>query len=197
MPRGRGRPSGPTDYAPDSILTRTQAEVVYLRDECGLSWPDIARKRGVHRATVKNSYDLGKKKMEQGGGVAHGAVVPVPEGAPERPVDRADRLTADWKQAGGIERRVDEKALVGVIGTILDKMLFFTAQDDVALANMPPKDRIQAIGTLIDKWQLLRGEPTTIMRLQDIRKLDEVGAMLKDEMERRGLIIDVTPQEVV
>ena len=66
--------------------------------------------------------------------------------------------------------------------------------DDFAMAGASLKDLLIGAGIAIDKAQLLKGEPTAITKFQDIRKLDEVGKLLQAEMERRGLIVDVTPE---
>ncbi len=47
-----------------------------------------------------------------------------------------------------------------------------------------------AFGTIVDKSRLLKGEPTAIYRHEDIRKLDELGAALMKEMQRRGITVD-------
>ncbi len=66
--------------------------------------------------------------------------------------------------------------------------------DDFAMAGAPLQDLLVSAGIAIDKMQLLKGEPTTITRLEDIRKLDQVGKLLQAEMERRGLIVNMTPE---
>ena len=33
------------------------------------------------------------------------------------------------------------------------------------------------------------------MRVEDFRKLDEMAKVLHDEMERRGMLVDVTPEK--
>ncbi len=192
MPKLRGRPPGPVQFASGSTLTRTQADTVYLHDECGLGFAEIARRRNVCTATVMNSYKRGKGKMDA---PAVSGVAPAPEDAPELPVDKVERLTAEYVATGG--GQVTDKTMASRVGMILDKLLFFTAQDDKVLIEMTPKDKIGAIGTLIDKWQLLRGEPTQITRIEDIRQLDKVGQMLQAEMSRRGLIIEGTATEIV
>ena len=61
------------------------------------------------------------------------------------------------------------------------------------------KDLTGIASTLIDKRQLLKGEPTAITKFEDIRKLDEDAKALHDEMIRRGLVpgpvIDVAPEK--
>ena len=46
----------------------------------------------------------------------------------------------------------------------------------------------------IDKAQLLKGEPTAITKLQDMRKLDDLVEIFRKEAERRGKLVDVTPE---
>ena len=57
------------------------------------------------------------------------------------------------------------------------------------------KDLAAVAGMMVDKRQLLRGEPTQVIKIQDIRKLDEMAKALHEEMERRGMLIDVTPEK--
>ncbi len=52
-----------------------------------------------------------------------------------------------------------------------------------------------AAGILMDKCQLLRGEPTAIMRFQDMCKMDEILEAVAKELKRRGKMIDVTPEK--
>ena len=66
--------------------------------------------------------------------------------------------------------------------------------DDFSMSGASLRDLMVSAGIAIDKAQLLEGEPTTITRLEDIRKLDQVGKLLQAEMERRGLMVDVTPE---
>ncbi len=68
--------------------------------------------------------------------------------------------------------------------------------DDPTMGAAGVRDLAVSAGVLIDKARLLKGEPTAITRFQDIKRLDEVGKLLHDEMERRGLLIDVTPEKV-
>ena len=67
--------------------------------------------------------------------------------------------------------------------------------DDFALSGASARDLAVIAGITIDKRQLLKGEPTKIMTIENIKNLDEVGKLLQAEMERRGMIIDVTPNE--
>jgi len=49
-------------------------------------------------------------------------------------------------------------------------------------------------GVAVDKWQLLRGQPTQRTELNDRRQMNELLEMLFKEAKRRGIEIDVTPE---
>ncbi len=68
------------------------------------------------------------------------------------------------------------------------RCLFY--MDDFSMAGAGLKDLAISAGIMTDKARLLKGEPTTIYRHQDIRKLDELGAALMKEMKRRGITIE-------
>ena len=57
------------------------------------------------------------------------------------------------------------------------------------------KDLMAVHKSGVEVRQLLRGEPTQIVKIGDIRKLDEMAVALHAQMERRGLLVDVTPPE--
>jgi hypothetical protein len=49
-------------------------------------------------------------------------------------------------------------------------------------------------GVAVDKFQLLRGQPTQRMEIGDRRQLNEVLGLIVKEAKRRGIEIDVTPE---
>jgi len=49
-------------------------------------------------------------------------------------------------------------------------------------------------GIAVDKWQLLRGQPTSRMEIGDRRQMNELLELLVKEAKRRGVEIDVTPE---
>ena len=68
--------------------------------------------------------------------------------------------------------------------------------NDPQILNRASARELASIAALAaEKRQLLRGEPTQVIRIQDIRKLDEMAKALHEEMERRGMLIDVTPEK--
>ena len=48
---------------------------------------------------------------------------------------------------------------------------------------------------MIDKSRLLKDQATHVIKIQDVRKLDEMAELLHAEMERRGMLVDVTPEK--
>lgn len=58
------------------------------------------------------------------------------------------------------------------------------------------RDVAVMIGVLTEKRQLLNGEPTQIMTYQERENLDKLGPELLKEMTRRGMVVDVSFQEV-
>ena len=61
---------------------------------------------------------------------------------------------------------------------------------DIRVASL--RDRATVIGILVDKRQILKGEPNSIVSFQQRRKLNELMPALIEEAARRKLI-DVTP----
>ncbi len=86
----------------------------------------------------------------------------------------------------------------GQIATMLtDKAtLALSYIDDYTLAQSSAKDCAIIVGILLVKRQLLRGEPTQIISVEERQGLDELAKAIMGESERRGLLIDLEPSEV-
>ena len=67
------------------------------------------------------------------------------------------------------------------------RVLALTFLDGEVLQKETGRGLAQIIATLTDKIQLLRGEPTTISRVEDVRKMDDILKVLQDEIEKRGI----------
>lgn len=189
MTKNRGRPVNPE-------LTEKQTAAVYMREVRRMTWESIGnRLGGVARGTAMNTYKKAKRKLA-GKSASLPTIAEIKEAAEaEGPFGgSSEALVAKYFDAGGESRLVDDNSIGRALSLIIDKLLFFTANDDMGMASASMKEKVLALGILIDKRQLLRGEPTAIMRVQDIRKLDEVGKLLQAEMERRGMMVDVTPE---
>ena len=87
--------------------------------------------------------------------------------------------------------RLDDVELLAVIDDRLERVLDYL--DDHALSKMDGRNLMVAAGILIDKRQILKGEPTAITKIEDMRKLDEFLAQAVEELARRGEVIDITP----
>lgn len=64
--------------------------------------------------------------------------------------------------------------------------------DDQDIRAASLRDRATVIGILVDKRQILKGEPNSIVSFQQREKLNELMPALLEEAARRGMI-DVTP----
>ena len=62
--------------------------------------------------------------------------------------------------------------------------------DSTTVASMSPRDLNSMISMLTEKRNLLRGEPTAIVRNDQRGSLEKVGALLLAEMARRGIAIE-------
>ena len=90
--------------------------------------------------------------------------------------------------------KLDDKELLALVDDALARAFQFL--DDFALGQATARDVAVTIGVLTDKRRLLREEPTSIMKHQDMRKLDEFLEEVSKELKRRGdgpEVIDVTP----
>jgi len=68
--------------------------------------------------------------------------------------------------------------------------------DDFSMSQMSAKDAAIVVGILLEKRQLLRGEPTQIISVEERAGLDELSKAILKETERRGLTIDMEPTDV-
>ncbi len=64
-------------------------------------------------------------------------------------------------------------------------------QEDIDKAGL--RDKAVAAAIFIEKRQLLSGEPTHLIGVQDRRELGEIMKLMMLEAKRRGLTIDVSP----
>lgn len=91
-------------------------------------------------------------------------------------------------------KRVTTDSLVELIEEKLPLLLKSINQKKVDDATL--RDIAVAFGVLAEKRQLLKGEPTQIMTYQERQNMNEIGPELLKEMERRGMVVDVSFQEV-
>ena len=106
------------------------------------------------------------------------------------------RRTRAMAQATTSElRKVKAKEFLDVLDDRAFKALGYL--DDFALANASAKDLAVIAGILLEKRQLLRGEPTAILSVDDRRSMNELVSVMSKEAARRNMIIDNDSGEVL
>ncbi len=201
------------------ILTERQAQIVQLREE-GLSLSAIADRLGTGKGSISSSLRAAKAKAAATGApkaFAQTCEVKKPE-ATARALDLATdpftSIEAAAKQCGfprttlqQFMKRVRTRyaPLNDAIREVKDRELArlcedrahrcLTYMDDFSMAGASVKDLAISAGVMIDKSRLLKDQATHVIKIQDIRKLDEMAKVLHEEMERRGMLVDVTPEK--
>ena len=164
-------------------LTELERRVVRLRDTKGMKWAEIGRQLGMDRRNAQKAHQRAHSKMAQ-----HG---PAPSQESQQELQKACE--------GALEKvrgKIDDKMLSTAAGEVAQTALWRMKNDSALWDRASLKELSTVCGQMIDKRQLLQGEPTQIIKIQDIRELDEMAKVLHDEMERRGLLVDVTPEKV-
>ena len=69
--------------------------------------------------------------------------------------------------------------------------------DDSTLAASSAKDLAIVIGIMLEKRQLLRGEPTQILSTEERMSLRDLMPELVREAKRRGLVIDLSAEDAI
>ena len=90
--------------------------------------------------------------------------------------------------------KLDDKELLALLDDGIARA--FEVLDNFALGEASARDVATIIGILTDKRQTLKGEPTAIVKIEDMRKLDDFLEEVSKELKRRGEageVIDVTP----
>ncbi len=111
--------------------------------------------------------------------------------------DTMERLAARCQgrplSARGSVKLTDPELVAAIDAQLVRVFEYF---DDHTLAQMSGRDLLVGAGILIDKRQLLRGEPTAITKFLDMRHMDEVMEMFRKEAARRErlAVVDVTPE---
>ncbi len=173
---------------PNDKLTDHQALALKIRDEDPtLGWTGLGHRMTeevgveISRSSARRALLGGEKKLRRlkTGGEA-----------------LETRLERGWSAYVESIQDVTDDDLSNTARLQAMKTLWYLANNPEVWTRSSGKDLTSMFGTLVDKSQLLRGEPTSITRLEDVKKLDELGAMLEAEMRRRGKIIDITPEAV-
>ena len=92
--------------------------------------------------------------------------------------------------------KVGDKELTEPLDNFLGQTSYFLVNSTEKMAAASLKDLMSVHKSGVEVRQLLRGEPTQIISIKEVRALDEQAKAIYAEMERRGLMVDVTPKEV-
>ncbi len=104
------------------------------------------------------------------------------------------RLQRRWVPVNDTIKTIRHKELLSLIEDRMLKSLDY--MDDVAFAQAPLRDLAMTFGILHDKRQLLLGQPTAILSVQERKDLDDLVPILMQEAQKRGITIDQSPNEV-
>lgn len=88
-------------------------------------------------------------------------------------------------------RKVKTSQLLDLTADRAQRILEGITQEDIDKAGL--RDKAVAAAIFIEKRQLLSGEPTHLIGVQDRRHLGDLTKALMLEAQRRGIIIDVSP----
>lgn len=88
-------------------------------------------------------------------------------------------------------REVKTSQLLGLTADRAQRILEGITQEDIDKAGL--RDKAVAAAIFIEKRQLLSGEPTHLIGVQDRRHLGDLTKALMLEAQRRGITIDVSP----
>ena len=173
-------------------LTARQARVLEIRNgEPKLSWAQIGERLGVPSTTASNVYYYAMRKIKKHGKDL-GTQIPLDEGLLEPLGDKVlERRFAKFikKLKGGFTT----EGLLELLETGILKGAWRLANDDSVFERMNAKDLSLLLGHLIETRKLLRDEPSKIHSMEDRRHWDELGRAILEEVERRGLVVDLPP----
>ena len=92
------------------------------------------------------------------------------------------------KAPGAGDGSMEERLCLELLDTNIEKALLYL--DDFVLAGASAKDLAIVTGILLDKRQVLKGEPTQRISIEERGKLEDLIPMLISEAKRRGMAID-------
>jgi hypothetical protein len=163
---------------------------------------------------------LGKPRYESPTGTRNGGVIPLEVTDPEKHAKAVSLLSAPLQSIAEVAREVGmSPSAARKIAKDLDgEMLpLKRAIEEVRVEDLTKRfgtltrDAIDAItpeklmasnaqqlavisGIAAEKWQLMRGQPTSRTEIGDRRQMNELLGIIAKEAKRRGIEIDVTPE---
>lgn len=197
-------------------LTERQQRVLDLEEQ-GKTHSEIGAELGISPSTVQNHSDSARAKLAglQKRPGRHSVDERLP---PEKVAEALDRLSDPFKRLEdvatdcglpkavikGLVRRMRVKfgevtAEMRAIKTKdmivkIDERIHhaLTYMDDYIMAEASFRDLAMGTAQLIEKRQLLKGEPTQIVSVEDRRAMTELVPLMLKEAQRRGYTLDGT-----
>lgn len=207
-------------------LTEKQKTIYDLHEKEGKSFREIAAILGRGETTITEAFRVAKHKLS--GGLVESSGRPIEARLPaERAAELIDKVTDPFvrlvevaKECGlrplvieGLAKRmrtryqgvsnemraIKTKELVHKLDERINHALGY--MDDYIMGEASFRDLALGTAQLIEKRQLLKGEPTQIVSLDERRSLNELVPLLVREAKRRGITIegeakDVTPRSL-
>lgn len=97
-------------------------------------------------------------------------------------------------QKAGFRSHIEKLTTRGLIRDIEGKLaLIMQYLDEFSIAGASPRDLAIIFGILVEKRQLLLGEPTQILSTQERKHINDLMPALVEEAKRRGMTIDLSP----
>lgn len=110
-------------------------------------------------------------------------------GVPDRVSDALlRRLRTKYANTVFAARELRTAEILEMLGKKIDLAAFYL--DDKVMSEASARDIMLGLGVLIEKRNLLRGEPTAIISDHERKKLHELAPALLAEIKRRGLTIE-------
>ena len=194
-------------------LTERERLIVHLREDEGLSYQQIADRLGTSKGSVNSSYRNAKLKatrkptpnaqtveVKDPVGTAKALDVLTDPfsslraaakecGFPRSTMQQLERrMKARYKPLDEALREVKERELLQLLEDRASRALQYL--DDFVMAGASAKDLAITAGVLIDKRQLLLGQPTQILSNTDRKDLEDLMPRLYAEAKRRGITIE-------
>jgi DNA-binding CsgD family transcriptional regulator len=176
-------------------LTDLQAEAYRLRHDDRLTQVEIAKRMGITQEGAAKHVKLAEAKL----GAESILTTKLPQVvAPVVEVLRgrlpSERVTDNRAVADAAMKDPSGPATVKMLDKKIVLCLSYIDHDlasKATLANIG-----QTVKNLTDVRQIRTGEPTSIVKIQDVRKLEEIGKLLHEEFERRGMLLEGKVEEV-
>ena len=150
----------------------------------GTQYTQIARELGVREGTVREHYRNADRKIREGK-----ATIPIEAPAVmdiNDVIETGLTLPPSVRDAVRTGTAIRPEDLITLTESAWLRTLL-AMLDPTKLRKATLSALATAHRTFTENMQLFKGQPTAIVRHEDIRKLDEVGRLLMQEMQRRNI----------